>query len=352
VNVEKFLTFLMAHNATIIEVLFALILLIVVFLSIRTFLVAKDPNAASLGGSMDMSELESTLKEILQKAGQVPMVVTGGSEDSQRLVSEINTLKSELAERQKQIEDLKVNAAAGGTEGAASSAGGLSDQEKSNLEGQIAELKAKLSEYEIISEDIADLSFYKEQNVKLKKELDDLKKQPAAAAPAPEPVAAPPPPPPPAPEPVAAEPGAKPEPEILGKAAMSEADLAAREAAELLEEQKLNVVDDELMAEFAAAVEKQAPDEPAEQPRTFDMDLEAALMQAVELGQMDMEKMTTEAATLSSSDQTVEIDPEKALGAGLDESKLLQESVALQSVTPEDQKLMSEFEDFSKKNES
>jgi hypothetical protein len=85
------------------------------------------------------------------------------------------------------------------------------------LDGRIKELEAKLAEYEILEDDIADLSLYKEENVRLRAELEKIKGG-GAPAPAPEAAApAPTSPPPPAPEPVAetvpaAVPAAAPEP--------------------------------------------------------------------------------------------------------------------------------------------
>lgn len=329
-SLEKFLHFLMAHNATIIEVLLGLTLLVILFLSIRIFLVAREPDSAS-GSSTDLTQIEASLKQILEKAGQVPVASAGSSEESQRLTTEISNLKIELESRQKQIEDMKIAAASQPS----AEPSGLSNEEKAKLEAQIRELQAKLSEYEIISEDIADLSFYKEQNIKLQKELEGLKgnREPAAAAPPPAsaPVASTPSPPAaPIVEPVAP----KPEPEIVGRSKAAEAP-AAPEAVS-------TAVDDDLMAEFAAAVEKQKgggePEAPAEEA-------------AVDLGQMDMDKMLAEAATIPTAD-VPEVDAEKALGTGVDENKILQEAAALGGVTAEDKKLMGDFENFVKKSES
>lgn len=360
-TVEKFLHFVISHNATIIEVLIGLTLLAVLFLSIRMFLYAKEPTSAT-GGSLDMSQLEGTLKQILERAGQIPAPVSGGSaagsEDNQKLLVEISNLKTELEARQNQIETLKSAPAASGAPAA-----GLSEEEKSKLEAQIQELQAKLSEYEIISEDIADLSFYKEQNVKLQKELESLKAGGAVAAPAgATAVAAAPVEPAPSPAAPPAPPAA--EPEIVGKSKVEEPvpvepDPFA-EAATLTEtpaastEAEKNLVDDDLMAEFAAAVEKQKSTSEMSAETAAPAPPPAAPVPAseatVDLGQMDMDKMLAEAADIKTD--VPEVDPEKALGTSLDESKLLQEAAALEGVTGEDKKLMGDFENFVKKSES
>ena len=103
----------------------------------------------------------------------------GGSEISnftpEKISQEVEKLKTELKEKEKAIEDLKkiapVNAASG-----------PSDESK-KLEEKIKELEGRLQEYEIISEDIADLSFYKEENNRLQKELGEAKGGSSAAIP-------------------------------------------------------------------------------------------------------------------------------------------------------------------------
>lgn len=53
--------------------------------------------------------------------------------------------------------------------------GATSGVDVSALQAKLAELQAKLAEYEIIEDDIADLSMYKEENKKLKAELANMK---------------------------------------------------------------------------------------------------------------------------------------------------------------------------------
>lgn len=361
----------MKHNTTIIEVLIGCTLLFTLFIAIRSFMTAKEP--APEGGLANLGDLEGTLKKILEQASQVPaagvVAAAGGSEDTQKLATEINQLKAELETRQKTIEELKAaGGAAAGASAAPAAAGGMSDEEKAKLDAQLKELQAKLSEYEIISEDIADLSFYKEQNAKLTKELEAIKGGAAPAA-----SAAPPPPAQKvdaAPAGATAEAPAKPkeEPAIVGKSKTSEpapvevasapeappvvaaAEAAPVAAAAPAADPAVNVVDNDLMAEFNAAVEKQQSETGAATPAAAAAP-EAPQEEAsgVDLGAMDVDKMMAEAAAIKSDGP--EISAEQALGVGLDENKLLQEATALQGVSPEDKKLMGQFENFVKKNE-
>lgn len=396
---DKFLPYLISHNTVIIEVLIGCTLVFSLFLAIRTFLFAKEPEGASLAG---LGDLEATLKKILEQASQVPnagvMAAAGSSEEGQKLVTEIAQLKTELQAKQAQIEEMKTTSGAGAT--ASPPGAAMSDDDKAKLEAQLKELQAKLAEYEIISEDIADLSFYKEQNAKLQKELDALKAggavaAPAAAAPAP---AAPAAPVAEAPKPVEAAPPPAapvveaPKPVEAAPPPAAPAPAAAAEPAAPVE----NLIDDDLMAEFAAAVANQkaveapaptpaapaaaatAPAPPVEAAPVEAAPVEAAPVEAapaapsvepvkaeappaaepalppvmdepvVDLGTIDVDKMMAEAAQIKSDGP--DINAEQALGTSLDENKLLQEATALQGVTSEDKQLMGQFENFVKKD--
>lgn len=392
-NLEQILQFIIAHNATIIEALIAAILVVILFLALRAFLGGDAPEESS---RTSMVELEATLKKLIEQAGKVPLTVvpegeaanaaaSGGGElgsgtQAAQLSEQINTLRKELETKQKEIEQMK----ASGAGATAAAPAGLSDADKAKLEAQIKDLQAKLQEYEIISEDIADLSFYKEQNAKLQRELEATKggaPAAAAAALAPTPAAPAPAAAAPTPAPAAAP---KEEPAIVGKAQAKEATAAAApaeppvatpaappapapssgieapkaEAAPAAPAEEApaapveNVIDDQLMAEFAAAVEKQkggaaptaaAVETPVSAPETPKAEGE------FNLGEVDIEKMVQEAGGITGDGP--EVTAEQALGTSVDAEKLLQEASALQGVNPEEKKLMGDFENFVKKNE-
>ncbi len=367
----------MKHNATIIEALIGTSLLVTAFLSIRSFMEAKSGPSAGVGSpsagapSIDLAQLEKSLKQIIEKAGQIPSIAAatsgtaahasgGNSEDGAKLLLEITTLKSELQNRQRQIEDLK--SAPPPTAAVTTAPSVVSSEEKAALNNQVQELQAKLAEYEIISEDIADLSFYKEQNLKLQKELESFK----GGAPAGVSVS------PISPPPASVQPTTpRAEPAIVGKALASEvvkeiipespsvapsipeapAVIAAAaepaiEPAPTLAAEPAPVgldtgaavntsVDDDLMAEFAAAVEKQKA--------------ESAQSGGANLGQLDMDKMINEAVNIQTN--LPDIDATKALGTELDENKLMKEADALNFISGEDKNLMGQFENFVKKSE-
>lgn len=411
-SLENLIPYIVQHNALIIQVLVSAILLLVVVLAWRNFSAARhaDP-ALSPAATGDMSQLEATLKKLLEKANQVPTAATAAPGDNPALLTEIEKLKKSLEEKQTQMERLKADAeahkAVGGAAAGGAPAPGLSSEERGQLETQIKDLQAKLSEYEIISEDIADLSFYKEENVKLQKELEGYKKGGAApapaaaapatpspaeapkaaptmagsakataaaaaaeAAPAPAPVAAAPAPAPEAPAPVAT-PAPAPVAEAAKPAEPTPAPATPEAPAAPAAKAATNphaAVDDDLMAEFAAAVEQQkkpgapvaaATPAPAAAPAAAPAPAPATEKPAVvssnfaptadenPLGSgLDVDKIAGEVTQLAAVANT---DVGNSLEGELNPDKLLEEAATMESIKPEDAKLMNEFEDFVKK---
>ncbi|UXR66196.1 hypothetical protein EZJ49_08025 [Bdellovibrio bacteriovorus] len=283
-TVEKFLSFWDQHNTAIIEGLVALIILISLLLAYRAFFAKKDKGGADVGnGSLDAAQLEKTLQKILdnqQASGKSsrsaaasedfgvdvemddsPAPVRGqatpaaaatasaaevsaaieGAKESAAEVAQLRLSLSEghqkIAELQAQLQAAQATEQASPTDGAAAE-GGMSSAEKEELNGKLRDLEARLAEYEIISEDIADLSRYRDENEDLKKQLDALKAGGAVAS-APEAAASEP-----APAPAEA-PAAEPAPDVAPPAEATPAEGGS------------DLIDDDLMKEFAAAVEGQ-----------------------------------------------------------------------------------------------
>lgn len=340
-SIEKFLFFWSNHNAAIIETLIALILVSVIYLAFRTFWgpASADQDQPQGSASFSSAEIEKTLQKILetQKAQRVDMLETppagasadgtpapgaeggvagteaGSTATGAGAAGAANTAGAANApgaastsgaagaagaatgaadEKDKAIEDLKkqlqqAKAAAAAASTAAASAVAApasSAADNSAAEQKIKDLEARLSEYEIISEDIADLSFYKEENARLQKELAALKTggatsettasvppseggggaQPAAesATPATEAQAAPAEPvattPPPSDSATSASPVEPPAPAADATAApAADATPPSAEAAPVAAPLEATPMDDDLMKEFAAAVETQ-----------------------------------------------------------------------------------------------
>ncbi|WP_413577954.1 hypothetical protein ACLVWU_05535 [Bdellovibrio sp. HCB290] len=301
-TIDQFLHFISQHNVAIIEGLIAVIILLGLFVGYRGFFGKKDIDSG-LGGGLDASQLEKTLQKILdnqgpaRKSGDAALEdafkegASGHPESPQEVeqlkvslsenIKELEVLRAQLQISEKKVAELQV---AGESNASAAGGGAAPAVDTSELDNKIKDLEARLAEYEIISEDIADLSRYKEENEQLKTEITGLKEAgtaaPAPAEPTPAPqAAAAPVTPEPAPETPAVS-------ETIADTGLSEADVdaalaaaqaeaeltAALEAAAPAEEapvasepaaetaapvQEESIIDDELMKEFAAAVEGQ-----------------------------------------------------------------------------------------------
>ncbi len=284
-TIEKFLSFWNSYNVQIIEGLLAVIVLVSLIQAFRLFLGKKsDHDDGVAGSSLDAAQIEKTLQKILdaqKHSGGAASAATksegvshaddmavhvdlskvdGGHAEAiaaieaksaaqlAQLQQVVDTQKKEVAQLQEQLKTAGSAPTAAPAEGGGPSAAELaaSKAERDSLAEKIRDLEARLAEYEIISEDIADLSKFREENDVLKSEIEKLKAgAPAAAAPAA---------PAQAPAPVVAEP-APAAPEVSPVAAAEAAAMAADQATDPAASAEL--IDDELMKEFAAAVEGQ-----------------------------------------------------------------------------------------------
>jgi hypothetical protein len=197
---EKFLEFWSHYNAAIIEALVALILISAIYLAYRAFFGSKgfDTYDVAGGSGSDTAQIEKTLQKILEQQSTHKLhsesnegagATAGGGAVAAEMVQQLGFLKKSLEEKEKQIVVLQAKATqaekaaqagAGGPSAldiaaAASAAAGLAEKERVDYETKIKDLEARLAEYEIISEDIADLSFFKEENVRLTKELEEAR---------------------------------------------------------------------------------------------------------------------------------------------------------------------------------
>ncbi|MGZ3804240.1 MAG: hypothetical protein ACXVB4_08530 [Pseudobdellovibrionaceae bacterium] len=258
---EKFLEFWSHYNPAIIETLVALILFFAIYLAYRAFFTAEgaELKESARGEVSSSAQIEKTLQKILeqQTVRQSSPDSLAGSEVPLEMLQELGFLKKSLEEKEKQIVVLQSKASQAekalqeGASGpsaeqiaaAASAAAGLAEKERLDYESKIKELEARLAEYEIISEDIADLSFFKEENARLTKELEEVRKGGGSPAPSAVPSSSSSPLPP-----LAAVPDLA--------AAETKTQASETLANEILTE-TASSIDDSLMAEFAKAVEDQ-----------------------------------------------------------------------------------------------
>lgn len=359
-NVEKFLQFYIPNLTLIIEILFAVVILSILAIAVLTFL-RKDEKE---GG--DYSQIEKSLKKILEQTkfggggastsatadgsagaasdGGVPNADGGAPADPNApagaaavpegtpeeqvlaLLGKVQNLEKQLKEKEAAMGAGATAGAEGvaGAEGEAAAAGGkaaVSGEDKAKLEARIKELEGRLAEYEIIEEDIADLSHYKEENKMLSDQLAQMRVQLAEAAAAePAPSEATPP------LEVVAEPAPAPE------AAAPTPALAAK-----VEE---------------SDVVRSLPEEPA---ATAPVVAEVVPTEAEAAadpmgGDMNFDRMLEEAQGLESAPAE---EGANALDQQMDESKLIAEAAELEAATPQDEKkdaeLMNQFENFVEK---
>ena len=189
---EEFIQFLIKNNERIIYISIGMISLlsgVVVWWQIFSRRDLDSPQKAEV----DLSGIEESLKKILsqtnaaigsvdaagQAAGSGPSTLSSGGNltealgsagittlDGKTPVMDLAGLKVELQSRANMIEELSRKVAEAKA----------SDGTSSELTNKIKSLESKLSEYEIIEDDIADLSNFKEENARLKKEIEELKR--------------------------------------------------------------------------------------------------------------------------------------------------------------------------------
>ena len=167
----------------IIKVLIAAVLLMVIFLTFRMLFGADTP-VSTAAPTLDTAQLEKTLQKILEAQAKapvlaVPVEVKSSAGDTAVAVdhtAEVEKLKRDLVEKEKVIMQVAKAAATAATAASANAAAsGSVPESAAKFETKIKDLEARLAEYEIISEDIADLSFYKEENIRLQNELTSQK---------------------------------------------------------------------------------------------------------------------------------------------------------------------------------
>lgn len=179
-KIEQSLHFWVQHNEAIIQWLIVGILVITALWLVR--MLTDKPKADSAAPKVDLSEIEANLKKLLERASAIE--ATPASPTLEQAFAKTTAgggaapdpaLKAELEKREKEISALKAQLTS------------APKADVSQFTSKITELETKLAEYEILEDDIADLSLYKEENVRLKDELTKLKGGDAstpAAAPA------------------------------------------------------------------------------------------------------------------------------------------------------------------------
>ncbi len=184
-----------------IELFIGALIVLILFLGIVFLwrMLSEKPQTAS--SNLDVTTLEATLKKLITQAqavtssagvsgvGGVGATGAGASVGAGGLnLDPASTAKLQnlLAEREKAIADLQTSLAEA-KKAVKDNGQGEHALALLEIQNKVRDLEARLAEYSIIEDDIADLSMYKEENVRLKRELQELRSgagpAPAATAP-------------------------------------------------------------------------------------------------------------------------------------------------------------------------
>lgn len=137
----------------------AVVILVGIWIFLDVFISKPAPTAEA-----DFSRIEASIEKILLKADGFKAASGGASgspASAEALASapEYQALKKELEEKKVEVQTLKERVA------------DVAEDNTPELLAKIKGLESRLAEYEIIEDDIADLSHYKEENERLKKQL-------------------------------------------------------------------------------------------------------------------------------------------------------------------------------------
>jgi hypothetical protein len=179
VKFEKILTFLIVHNEAIIQWTLAAIIGSSAWVFFRSMFGSGLKRSEAMIDA-NLSEVSAILQKILAQTSGLPMVAVGGAvapgATAQAAAGALGAGASipsgaiDVAELEKVKKTLIVTE----EELAKYKADPLSEKFKAQSI-LLDELKSKLAEYEILEDDIADLSLYKDENARLKAELENFK---------------------------------------------------------------------------------------------------------------------------------------------------------------------------------
>lgn len=155
--------------------------------------IGKKNDEAQAAPPLDVKEIEDAMQRVLAAnpipvaAAPAPAVIEAEiSEEKTQAVPQpapeanqnlevIEAYKNKVNDLEGQIEQLKRELEQARAKERSRSENSVSKEDYDALQEKVTELQARLAEYEIIEDDIADLSMYKEENARLKAEITRLK---------------------------------------------------------------------------------------------------------------------------------------------------------------------------------
>lgn len=180
-----------AKHELMLGVSITLLLIVTVLMLVRSVMEDRQAEKTSgKTGDLDAKTLNTALEGAMKKVladkgiqGAIAGAAASGSSEvgasASALAPETQELKKSLSEKEAKIaalmSDIETLKIAAEKVQPTADGGVVPGVDVSALQAKLVELQAKLAEYEIIEDDIADLSMYKEENKKLKAELATLK---------------------------------------------------------------------------------------------------------------------------------------------------------------------------------
>ena len=177
-NTEAILNYVTLHSQAMIQWTLLAIVALVGVLIAHSLLSKREVGTTGAVGP----DLTEHLNKLIAQTAQNPhshatAADAGTAAPAHGHDGDLSALRAELGLREAEIARLKE--AGAGTNAAAGAAAPVVENE---LAQRLKQLEAKLAEYEILEDDIADLSLYKDENTRLKNELEALKSAPSTAA--------------------------------------------------------------------------------------------------------------------------------------------------------------------------
>ncbi len=162
---ESFLALFIFQDSYVVSLLVLAIAVVIVLLLVFNH---KNPETIVQTEITDQDPIEGALRRVLGEQRWLQNTAQPHHSDQSDVDAE--KLEVEILEKDRVIAELNKKLTQGQSHLSASSSGDDHD-----LLSKIAELQSRLQEYEIIEDDIADLSLYRSENEKLKEEINRLK---------------------------------------------------------------------------------------------------------------------------------------------------------------------------------
>jgi len=191
---NEIITWAAQHNTIVIQVVFSIVLLLILVYVYRLFFV-NSPSSTAGDSSVELTEVNQKLDQLLEqqkssgiqviekivpasstdadaKAVADSMAGSGGNAgELEQAKAENAKLKAQLNELEKKVFEL--TPIAGAEEAAQAESAKVDNAQLIELNKKVEELQSRLSEHDIIADDIAELSQLRAENAELKKKIEN-----------------------------------------------------------------------------------------------------------------------------------------------------------------------------------